>query len=156
MTRELKRRIRLGALRVDVPWLAVSGVVLLVIWCNSLVGGSGSSGMSSGVLGIIQGALSALGLPFAWLTEFLIRKAAHFTEYAVLGFCVSRALCVGRGAPWLALAVAAGVLVGAPCIDEFIQTFVPGRCGQFPDVILDCCGASFGALTSYLLLKRHS
>jgi VanZ family protein len=32
------------------------------------------------------------------------------------------------------------------CIDEYHQTFIPGRTGQFSDVLIDMIGVIFGCL----------
>lgn len=40
--------------------------------------------------------------------------------------------------------------------DEFHQLFVPGRSGQFRDVLIDSCGAAAGTLIVYALWWRGS
>ncbi len=77
------------------------------------------------------------GLGF-WDT--LLRKGAHFAEYAILGALLLRAL----GREWVA--VAAGVAYAAS--DELHQHFVPGRHGSPFDVALDAVGVALGV---YLL-----
>ena len=103
----------------------------------------------------IRGALDALGIPSAWVTNFLVRKAAHFTEYAVLGILAARAFDLRRGAPSARIALACAVLVLVPSIDEAIQLFVAGRSGQVTDVLLDCCGAATGACLTALVSSLH-
>lgn len=76
----------------------------------------------------------------------IVRKGAHFTEYAVLcvlllywlsSFSISyRRRC--------AIAVAISALYAAT--DEFHQLFVPGRSGQITDVMIDTSGALVGML----------
>src|SRR5687768_4325846 len=73
------------------------------------------------------------GLGF-WDT--LLRKAAHFTEYAILGALLFRAL----DREWIA--VAAGVAYAAS--DEFHQHFVSGRHGSPVDVAIDAVGVALG------------
>ena len=77
------------------------------------------------------------GLGF-WDT--LLRKTAHFGEYAILGALLFRAL----GRNWIA--VAAGVAYAAS--DEFHQHFVSGRHGSPLDVAIDAVGVTLGV---YLL-----
>ena len=86
--------------------------------------------------------------------EFYIRKAAHFTEYAILGVLVTRALLLNSaGHPALALAICAAYAG----LDEFHQFFVSGRSMELRDVCIDSSGALFGIL-AYMLgrtaLKR--
>jgi VanZ family protein len=68
----------------------------------------------------------------------VLRKAAHVTEYAVLGALMLRAL--GRELPALAL----GVLYAGS--DELHQHFVRGRHPSPFDVAFDACGLTLGLL----------
>ena len=77
------------------------------------------------------------GLGF-WDT--LLRKGAHFAEYAILGALLLRAL--GREG----VALAAGVVYAAT--DELHQHFVPGRHGSPFDIAIDAVGVTLGV---YLL-----
>jgi len=71
-----------------------------------------------------------------------IRKAAHFTEYAVFGWLIARALRDARG--WqLHHALLAVALAGTYAVsDELHQRFVPGRTAAFGDVLIDTLGAA--------------
>ncbi len=60
--------------RVSIPGLVLVVLFISVIWGNSLVAGEGSGSLSAGVMEWIQGLLQSLGLPFAWVTNFLIRS----------------------------------------------------------------------------------
>ncbi len=141
-------------MRVSKPWLSATCVLVLIIWGNSLVPGSGSGSLSLAVTELIRSLLEALSLPSAWVTNFLVRKTAHFTEYALLGICASQAVYAGRGATRGALSALALFLVAVPAIDETIQLFVDGRLGQVTDVLLDCCGAAAGVALAYLVVSR--
>ncbi|HXW84167.1 MAG TPA: VanZ family protein [Candidatus Binataceae bacterium] len=68
----------------------------------------------------------------------LIRKCAHFTEYAILFWLLIRGPMAGR--PYLAL----GLCVLYALSDEGHQIFVPGRTASLYDVALDSTGAAFG------------
>ena len=101
-----------------------------------------------------QGFLVDLGLPASWVSNFIIRKMAHFTEYAALGVSVSAAL--DRHAHLdcaRVLSIVSTVLIAAS-LDEVIQLFVPGRCGQVADVLLDCMGAIAGVAASSFVRRR--
>lgn len=133
---------------VSKPWLVATLVFTLFIWGNSLVPGGGSGSLSLFVVDVIRSALDAVGAPSAWVTNYLVRKTAHFTEYLVLGVLASRAFCVTRIAWRIDLLYLAVFLVMVPSIDETIQLFVPGRSGLVTDVAIDCCGALTGVLLS--------
>jgi VanZ family protein len=70
--------------------------------------------------------------------DLVLRKLAHFCEYAILGALLLRAL--GRETH----AVAAGVAYAAT--DELHQHFVPGRHAAFRDVAIDAAGVLGGVL----------
>ena len=76
--------------------------------------------------------------------HFYIRKAGHFTGYAILAFFAVRAFSRSLSAPlrnlkylW-PLAVVAGVAL----IDELNQSFQASRTGSVWDVLLDISGGA--------------
>lgn len=72
----------------------------------------------------------------------IVRKGAHMTEYAILGFLLVGALEIRHLAIlWL---VAWMVAIAYAGTDEFHQTFVPGRSGELRDVYVDSAGALIG------------
>ncbi len=86
----------------------------------------------------------------------LIRKFAHFAEYAVLGFLACRAFAPASH-PFLGkhYYLAAIVLVVAVAgSDEFNQSFNPARTGSPFDVLLDLSGG-LAATFFYYILTRH-
>jgi VanZ family protein len=77
-----------------------------------------------------------------------IRKLAHFILYALMGFL---------GYLWLHrrrfnILIVQGSITIFAALDEFHQTFVPGRTGKFSDVLLDSFGAASGIFAAFLLL----
>lgn len=71
-----------------------------------------------------------------------IRKAAHFTEYAVLAFLAVRALSIPatvRFHKWRFI-LPLLLVVGVAAIDEFHQSFEASRTGSILDVMLDISG----------------
>ena len=109
------------------------------IWGNSLLPGSVSGALSNWV-----GEILAMFFPGAPTDPVagrgLLRKLAHFTEFACLGGLLAWRLCMARR--FAALAVAGGFFVA--CIDEGIQLFVPDRGPSFLDVLLDTAGTLLG------------
>lgn len=82
--------------------------------------------------------------------SFLVRKAAHFSEYMLLGFFLGLLLVRENGkgrfflSELLCLAVAA--------VDESIQMFSEGRSPQLRDVCVDISGAALGLVVALTLL----
>lgn len=85
------------------------------------------------------------------LANFLIRKAAHLTEYVILYLLSYLGLCKNgkrnRLLPLLIVFLYAGS-------DEIHQMFVPGRSGMFRDVLIDTCGGTIGLLLTFIGRKK--
>ncbi len=83
-----------------------------------------------------------------------IRKAAHFTEYAVLAFLAVRALSISatvRLHKWRYI-LPLLLVTGIAAIDEFHQSFEISRTGSIQDVMLDISGGVV-MITMLFLLK---
>ncbi|MDY2776910.1 MAG: VanZ family protein [Collinsella sp.] len=148
--------MRALAERLSPPWLIITLVTIAIIWGNSLVPGTGSSGLSMAVVEAIRSFLDGFDIPSAWVTNFLIRKAAHFSEYAFLGIVASQAFDRDRTRLPISIISTVALLIVVPCMDETIQLFVSGRSGQISDVLLDCTGAAVGMTCRYLWARRTS
>ena len=128
-------------------------LVLLFIWGNSVLSRPASAALSDKVLEWINkaGAWIGLGENF-FVTEelegsaladrasYIIRKAAHVTEYAVFASLLWLRLS-GEEKRRARLALIAAAAVAG--IDETIQIF-SHRGSQFTDVCLDTIGALVG------------
>ncbi len=87
--------------------------------------------------------------------HFLVRKAGHVAEYAVLSvlfwFALGRprldpdAEPNNRG-PWLAVCLAVVLAVGYAALDEYHQSFVSSRTSNWHDVAIDAGGAVAGLI----------
>ena len=131
-------------------WAALSLGVLAFIFGNSLQTADISSAASGSVVDWLAPILEHTALD-EQQTTFLIRKLAHFSEFALLGLCLcGTAYGFALIRPVLCAACAGALAAGA---DEFIQRFVEGRSSQFTDVMLDTAGVLFG-LCLYLLLRH--
>ncbi len=97
-----------------------SAWVPVVLWASLIFGLSSIASLSTGLGG--------------W--DLVLRKLAHATEYAVLGFLLLRAL--ERELP----AVLAGVAYAVS--DEIHQHFVPGRHAALYDLAIDALGVLVG------------
>ena len=87
----------------------------------------------------------------AEVANFVLRKLGHLTAYGLFGALMFRAIRGGRAgwaAGWAVGAVVAAAILAS--IDEFHQTFVPGRTGVFADVVIDTCGATIAQILARL------
>ena len=119
----------------------VSGTVAyrVVSACNQMF----DAGMTDETKELIAGEIN-----------YPIRKAAHMTEYAILGllffFCL-----VGYIKEEKRIYVSALCLTACyAATDEIHQLFVAGRAGRFSDVCIDTLGAAIGLLVLYLIRKN--
>ena len=77
--------------------------------------------------------------------DFLLRKCAHVAEYAVLSFLFARALLASfQGMVSILLTINLVVVILYASLDEFHQSFVPGRVSDWKDVLADTIGGFLG------------
>ena len=138
-------------LKLDRKWAVATCLMVLLIWGNSMVPGTRSGSLSLSIMEAVRGFLHGMGLPYEWVTNFVVRKCAHFTEYMVLGILATHAFDIEGRRTFDVLLPTAVFLLLIPSIDETIQLFVPGRAGMITDVMIDCCGAMTGVVLRYLL-----
>lgn len=82
-----------------------------------------------------------------------IRKSAHFVEYFVLSLLILRAIRAGRQGSRLGWALAAiGLVAGYAALDEFHQSFVPGRSASVADVLLNTAGGIAAQVVAALVV----
>lgn len=77
-----------------------------------------------------------------WLTDFIVRKSAHFLEFAGLSLLLCGAFTCSCGRKKMALGLVTASAYAAT--DEVHQIFVDGRSCQFNDWVLDTCGTIVG------------
>lgn len=86
--------------------------------------------------------------------QFIARKAAHFTLYAVLGVLSFLSVISYRNLKYrFRLLISAGICLLYAASDEFHQLFVAGRSGEVRDICIDFCGSVL-AITVLALLSR--
>lgn len=113
------------------------------IWINSSMNGDESSSISSGVLGLINTLITGFGIR-SELSEYIIRKAAHFTEYTILGLLLTTDFIIWKfdiKKQWFLIPFA-GMFTAV--IDETIQLFPEGRVSSLIDVWIDFSGIVLG------------
>ena len=134
-------------------WIRLAIVVCtLLIWSNSLRNADQSNAQSGALFALLQPYLAPFGLD-GTLGHALLRKAAHMTEFAVLGLLWSGELAKAGGRITLKRAA----LRWQTCMltalaDETIQLFFDGRGSQVTDVWIDFAGVLTG-MTAALILS---
>lgn len=120
-------------------------LILGILWQSfifgqSMLSGDVSSTQSGVIVDVLYPIVQSVGLPLDLDSfSFLVRKLAHFTEYAILAFIwyyVYTQYKLTKFLPWLV--VVHGFI--AASIDETIQRFTPNRSGELRDVLIDILG----------------
>lgn len=129
--------------------------VMIFIFVHSAMPGDVSVSESSFFAELLS---TITGLSFQ-TAHFVVRKAAHFTIFTMLGICLAvnfndfrtyttpakSAMTPAKTVLWdhpLLAAWIAGTLYA--CTDEFHQLFVEGRSCELRDVCIDAAGVAFG------------
>ena len=128
--------------------------MLAFIFSNSFKTGEKSAAQSSQVVDVVQQVAQAVApqSPIATATgedfdrlHSVIRKCAHFCEFALLGGSLTLTLfSYTRFKRFYFLPVAVAFLVAAT--DEYLQSLTVARGCSFSDVLLDTGGAATGFL----------
>lgn len=143
----------------------IASAVILFVWMVIIFGFSAQS--SSGSVSVSTGITQKLAQIFipgfdelspleqsetvAALSHF-VRKAAHFSEYAVLGMLTVNALRTYRLNKALRLILPVATCLVYAISDEIHQNFSPGRACQAFDVFIDTLGGLTGALILFGLM----
>ena len=113
-----------------------------------------SSAASGRALAFLRSVFTRLDMPGVAnrLTMHIVRKLAHFCEYALEGFLLM--LCLRVYTRHFVRHISWPILVGllTALIDETIQMFSYGRSSQVTDVWIDFAGVMCGLLVGLFLL----
>ncbi|MDO4301443.1 MAG: VanZ family protein [Clostridia bacterium] len=138
--------------KIRVIFIILTIACLAFIWVNSSFDGDESSGISGGVLGFINDFIMKLGFKREF-GEHLIRKTAHFIEYAGLSFLLTtdfKLFNVNLREHWNKV-LFSGLMVSV--IDETIQLFPEGRSSSVADVWIDFAGVCCAFAVTLVLYK---
>ena len=133
------------------------------IWIHSAVPASGSS-EESRIVGNFIRPLLELFWGKGSVTDYVVRKLAHFTEYTILGFLMGAnaaaftakirgQLKLPRPADFFCWSYCLLLSVAVALIDESIQIFSPGRSPQVTDMLLDTAGSLTGLILTAIILN---
>jgi VanZ family protein len=128
--------------------------LLVIIWMMVIFSFSNepavvSDEKSNMVINILNYLGIDLNSVFGELANFIVRKGAHFTEYAVLFLLLNNAL---KDSLSMKNSLLAAILITFlyACSDEFHQTFISGREGKIRDVLIDTSGGAAVLLILYI------
>lgn len=132
---------------------SISVLLLLLIWSNSLQPATASDALSTGVLAQLQQFWHNITGSAFPLSNHLLRKLAHFSEFFLLGLftTLTGAACSQKKIRFLPAILYVGLL--SAVLDETIQYFSPGRGPQVMDVLIDHSGFCCGLLLALFILR---
>ena len=122
---------------------------LLFIWGNSLLPASVSAAFSGWVKQLLESLFGSQATPEDG--HGLLRKLAHFLEFASLGLLLGWRFSMDLKNKWILPTVLSGVSVAL--VDELLQHFSPGRAPGILDVGIDSAGILLGM--SLLILGKY-
>ncbi|MCD8215026.1 MAG: VanZ family protein [Clostridiales bacterium] len=126
-------------IRVRAVFAALTVLMLLFIFGMSAFDGDSSSELSGGLLEYINLLLSKIGLDSS-LTDHILRKAAHYTEYFILGWLYLTDVLSWTGSLKKSLIYPLPAGFVTACLDELSQNFSEGRSPGIADVFIDFSG----------------
>ena len=88
--------------------------------------------------------------------NYILRKSAHFTEYAILGGLLFRAFRAGDTVRWRFKWALLSFIFAASwaLLDEFHQSLTHKRGGSIWDSVLDSSGALFTLTAIWIVMRR--
>ena len=132
--------------------LILLGLLLAVIWGNSLLHGELSKKVSGFFGWLVNGVVPDANAGSGEAGHGLLRKMGHLTEFCLLGLLLSwlvrMTLKEIRQHLWLPLLGG----IGVACVDETIQYFIPGRACRITDVGIDTLGCALGIVIITLIV----
>jgi VanZ family protein len=141
---------------------ALSRYLPLLVWI-AFISFASSGSFSASNTSLIVGPLLHWLFPNASpetldVVHGIVRKIAHFLEYALLGVLAARAF---RGSPkaavrrrWLVICVA--LIVVYALVDEYHQSFVPSRTASIYDSFIDMAGGFTAVLVVHWRSGRNT
>lgn len=128
-------------------------LILILIWVFLVYSFSNQSGTESS-------GISRMVAEFLFDTEELItkaepiiRKIAHFSEYAVGGTLFYSLFSTYDFTKKKKTLISLGLGIWYAALDEIHQLFIPGRSGNIVDVVIDSFGVLFGIIFIRVIFK---
>lgn len=125
--------------------LIITGLYIGFIWWHSTMNAEKSATESLAVLNFFKNLFKSIGIN-SKLTDHIIRKSAHFCEFALLGCLTTWTAYANNHRIVKNLMPTGFVCLGTAVIDELVQISAKGRSAEVTDVALDFCGAATGFL----------
>ena len=117
--------------------------ITIFIFSNSSKSASDSTLQSDSWVDIFLNYLSFI-FKDPSLTETIVRKLAHFSEFFIQGAALSGCIFTINYNKNFIYVLFTGILTA--CVDEYIQLFFEGRGSQVSDIFIDFSGTCFSVI----------
>jgi VanZ family protein len=137
-------------------WLPpILWVAAIFFFSTDRFSGQNTGTILRSLVALLTGELTAE--QFGWI-HFLIRKAAHFTEYGILAWLLFRAFRFGArtGWSWSWILYPQLIIVIYALLDELHQAFTMTRGSSIYDSLIDICGGFTVLLWIWLTSRRRA
>jgi VanZ family protein len=135
----------------------------LKYWWPALVWAVVISGFSTGaftsdntsryIIPILRFFLPHASPETLYFLHHIIRKCAHLTEYFILSMLILRGIRAGEKGMHVRWAlVTILIIAGYAALDEYHQSFVPGRTAAVGDVLIDTSGGIVAQIVASLFV----
>lgn len=135
---------------LKIIYTSITVICVLFIYFQSVLPAGKSGEESSRVVQWLNFICSQLNFNFSFSHHF-VRKMAHFTEFAILGFSVYYTVSIYIRKKVLSSLLGISGYILVACTDESIQLFSVGRACSFNDIVIDVLGSTFGFVFAFLL-----
>ncbi|MEE0059427.1 MAG: VanZ family protein [Acutalibacteraceae bacterium] len=120
------------------------------IWLHSLASADESGQESAEVLNFLNMIIAKLHID-SNLTDYIVRKLAHFLEFTAFGASLSATFIAYKSELVRQIPNMLFLMLAVPVTDEALQYFSPGRSPQISDVLLDFSGCIAGLIFTALV-----
>ena len=141
-------------------WPALLWAVMISVFSTGLFKSDNTGSVIIPILRFFLPHASAETLVFL---HHIIRKCGHLTEYFILSMLILRGIRAGQKGLYLRwVLVTILIVAGYAALDEYHQSFVPGRTAAVGDVLIDTTGGIAAQIVASLFVllgkareKRH-
>lgn len=138
-------------------WRYGPAVMLIGFIFYASTGAMAASNTSRIIGPVVRWLFPDIGEASLVAVHMVVRKCAHFTEYAALALLAARAFLSSSQdflrRRWLVSAFA--LVAGVALADEFNQSFYDSRTGTIWDSLLDCAGGATALVVLHLWRGRE-
>ena len=140
-----------------VVFIILTAAMITFAFVHSAMPAKISARESGGILDLLYALLPRLGINLD-LTDHIVRKLAHFTEFTAIGMLSTTcAYSFDRFKPYRYIVYVLFTGMSTAFIDETIQLFSEDRAGMITDVWIDFSGVILGTavmLLFYIIYQR--